>query len=201
MYMQSVHRMEDREQVVGLMQAYPFATLVSVVDGEPVASHLPILAEPGEPFVLMAHMAHANSHWRAFRDGARSLAIFAGPHGYVTPRWYVSRPNVPTWNYVAVHAHGCVEIIEDERLVLEHLRQMVDILDPTLATEQPESMDESYLAKLSRGVVVFKMTVERLEGKAKLNQNKTEEDRLAVRSRYLESSLADEIAMASMMSD
>ena len=201
MYIPAVNRIDDRDLIVEIMQKNSFATLVSTVEGEPVATHLPVLVEPGDPLVLMAHIARANSQWRTFSGDSNALVIFSGPHGYVSPRWYESRPNVPTWNYVSVHAYGPVEIIEDEELALAHLKTMVETFDPTLSELQPDSMDTEYHRKLLRGIVVFRITVERVDAKAKLNQNKSEADRSAVRTRYETSDLADEREMGAMMSE
>jgi len=194
MYIPAVNRIDDRDLIVEIMQKNSFATLVSTVEGEPVATHLPVLVEPGDPLVLMAQ-------WRTFSGDSNALVIFSGPHGYVSPRWYESRPNVPTWNYVSVHAYGPVEIIEDEELALAHLKTMVETFDPTLSELQPDSMDTEYHRKLLRGIVVFRITVERVDAKAKLNQNKSEADRSAVRTRYETSDLADEREMGAMMSE
>jgi len=201
MYIPAVNRIDDRDLIVEIMQKNSFATLVSTVEGEPVATHLPVLVEPGDPLVLMAHIARANSQWRTFSGDSNALVIFSGPHGYVSPRWYESRPNVPTWNYVSVHAYGPVEIIEDEELALAHLKTMVETFDPTLSELQPDSMDTEYHRELLRGIVVFRITVERVDAKAKLNQNKSEADRSAVRTRYETSDLADEREMGAMMSE
>ena len=201
MYIPAVNRIDDRDLIVEIMQKNSFATLVSTVEGEPVATHLPVLVEPGDPLVLMAHIARANSQWRTFSGDSNALVIFSGPHGYVSPRWYESRPNVPTWNYVSVHAYGPVEIIEDEELALAHLKTMVETFDPTLSELQPDSMDTEYHRKLLRGIVVFRITVERVDAKAKLNQNKSGADRSAVRTRYETSDLADEREMGAMMSE
>ena len=97
------------------MRAHPFATLVSVADGAPFATHVPLLldAERGPLGTLVGHVAAPNPHSAAFDERAQALAIFHGPHAYVSPRWYASGPNVPTWNYVAVHAIGRPRGIDD----------------------------------------------------------------------------------------
>ncbi|HEY4345612.1 MAG TPA: FMN-binding negative transcriptional regulator, partial [Parvibaculum sp.] len=99
-----------------LIAAHPFGTLISAGEGAPFATHLPFLIDErgGEAF-LTAHMARANPHWKFF-DGVReALAIFQGPHGYISPNWYANPGRVPTWNYVAVHVTGAPRIVGGER--------------------------------------------------------------------------------------
>ncbi len=200
MYISPVHRIEDQSIAIGIMHQNPFAILVSNGSQEPTATHIPILVENSEPIVLMGHMARANSHWQMLDSDSKCLVIFHGPHGYVSPSWYSTRPNVPTWNYVSVHAYCRSELILDEDAALSHLSTMVNAFDPYLSTDQPESMDVDYHRKLLKGLVVFRLIVERLDAKAKLNQNKMEVDRLAVKSRYSNSEIEMEQAMGEMMS-
>ena len=148
---------------------------------------------------LLGHIARANPHWRVWHSNPASLVIFAGPHGYISPRWYESRPNVPTWNYVSVHAAGRIEIIEGDEAALEHLERMVRTFDPNLGELQPESMDRDYLRKLLPGIVLFRVTVDRIDAKAKLSQNKSEADRNGVRTQYVGSTLPDELQMGQLM--
>jgi transcriptional regulator len=93
--------------LAAFMRAHPFGVLLSAADGTPAATHLPLVVlRDGLDVVLGTHMARANPHWREL-DGADVLAIFQGPHGYVSPRWYTDpQRSVPTWNYAAVHCRG-----------------------------------------------------------------------------------------------
>ena len=105
----------DRAAIARLMHEYPFATLVTPATPEPMVSHLPLLLVPGcEPHgTLLGHFARANPHWERARD-VESIAIFHGPHAYVSPSWYAEPDRmVPTWNYATVHAHGTLEMIDD----------------------------------------------------------------------------------------
>src|SRR5262245_35101125 len=96
------------------IECYSFATLVSQSGGEPFASHLPLLLDRdrGSCGMLIGHMARANPQWQD-AAGQRVLAVFSGPHAYISPTWYEAEKVVPTWNYVAVHAYGRLELIED----------------------------------------------------------------------------------------
>jgi transcriptional regulator len=92
----------DRAQLRAVIEAHPFATLVSASEGEPRFTHLPLVAgESGDALVLLGHVARANPHGERLREGDPVVAIFRGPNGYVSPRWYTTREAVPTWNYVA----------------------------------------------------------------------------------------------------
>jgi transcriptional regulator len=122
-----------------------------------------------------------------------------GSHGYVSPSMYLSRPNVPTWNYATVHAKGTLEIVEDSVAVVEHLRDMIHFFDPTLIDTHPEALEWDYVERISKGVVVFKMAVSTLEAKHKMNQNKSQEDRTSVISCLVETQEPDQQALASWM--
>jgi len=185
MYVPEAFRLDDRALVAEVLRAFDFALLVtappSEAGGRAQASHLPFLYEPdeGPEGTLYAHMARPNPQWRDFAalaaSGGEALVVFQGPHSYISPTWYASeQPNVPTWNYVAVHAYGLPEVIEDAaatRALLERLvaRQEAG-LTPSWTTA---ALTEKYLDGMQRGLVAFRLPVARLEAKAKLSQNKT----------------------------
>jgi transcriptional regulator len=156
------------------VERHSFATLVTHGDRGLVASHLPLLLDRGghSQGVLFGHMARANPQWRSIQGDA--LAIFSGPHAYVSPSWYAEEGTVPTWNYVAVHAYGVVETIEDQASLLEILRKSVHVYEGPRA--QPWTFDESapHVANLLKAIVGFRIVIERWEGKWKLSQNHPE---------------------------
>jgi transcriptional regulator len=172
MYTPRHYRLEDDATIRALIARWPFATVASVVDGEPVATHIPVLME-GEH--LVGHVARPNPLWRAIAGGAKVLAIFHGPHAYVSPAWYTQpRSEVPTWNYGAIHVTGRGVVFEDR----ERLRAVVDRLtahfDPTGFRVDWE---DRRVSGLLGGIVGIEIAMDRIEAKAKLNQNKTLEDR------------------------
>src|SRR5262245_50441328 len=125
MYVPKHFAEDDPARIASLIDAHEFATLFTGGEEGPFATHLPLLLDPsrGERGALIGHVARANPHWRRF-DGRQALAVFAGPHAYVSPRWYKAAPAVPTWNYVAVHATGRVRAVEDPaalRAILDRL--------------------------------------------------------------------------------
>ena len=116
-------------------------------------------------------MARANPHWHSL-EGQVALAIFQGPHGYVSPRWYTTPMAVPTWNYAAVHVRGRVSLIQDGPRLLEVLAETVTRYDPTWPMPTGD-----FVPNLSRGVVGFEIAIERIDGKLKLSQNRSRADR------------------------
>ncbi len=194
MYIPRHFAVDDREVLHRVIREHSFATLISSGSREPFATHIPLLLEGDE---LIGHMARANPHWKMF-DGRAALAIFSGPHAYVSPRFYVTAPNVPTWNYVTVHVYGKPEAIEGAEESAAILRRSLDIYDPSL----PRSEElEAYMASQLRGIVAFRIPIERMEGKFKMNQNKKPEDRSAVIDAFSVSGEPAELAVATVMRD
>jgi len=178
MYIPEAFRGQDRPTLVEFMRAQSFATLVSVKDeGSLWASHLPLLVtERGESLVLLGHVARANEHWKAF-GVTESLAIFTGPHAYVSPSLYESVESVPTWNYVAVHAYGVPRILAaDAADGLERLLEaMMETYEPAYR-RQWDGLPAGFRERMLHGIVGFEMPVARLEGKRKLSQNRSRAD-------------------------
>lgn len=186
MYIPRQFQLDDREAISEVMRRHSFATLVTAFDGEPQATQLPFVydAERGEHGTLVSHMARANPHWQQFErytsEGGSALVIFGGPHSYISPSWYPEgEPAVPTWNYVTVQAYGVPRVIEDSSEVRALLGELVDSneagLDPAWSLD---SQADEYVERMMRGVVAFELTVERIEAKAKLSQNKSDGTRL-----------------------
>jgi transcriptional regulator len=174
---------ETRTEVLAsLMEAHSFALLVTVLEGKPFATHLPVLLDRGRGprGTLRGHLAVSNPHAAAIAQGSEALIIFQGPHAYVSPRYYPSRANVPTWNYEAVHAYGWLAASTRDQLV----RLLADTSEGyERGAEAPWTMDElrpGQLDGLVKGIVGFELEIERLEGKLKLSQNRTPEDRAGV---------------------
>lgn len=183
MYVPPSFSEEDLGALHAVIREHSFATLVSRGGEGPFASHLPFLldAEAGRCGTLRGHMARANRQWRDFEAGVEVLVVFQGPHAYISPSWYRTELSVPTWNYVAVHAYGKPRLIEGESAAVELLREMVATYEGSLP--QPWSMDRlpaDFVDKLVTAIVPFEMEIERLEGKFKLGQNRSDEDRRGV---------------------
>ena len=180
MYVPQQFALSDQDRIADLIERYDFALMITALGGRPTAVHLPFLYDPsrGEKGTLLAHMAKANPQWQDFEAmaaaGGEALVIFQGPHAYISPSDYRSdKPNVPTWNYLAVHAYGCPRVISDPGAVRDLLSRLSEKQEAERS--QPwrfESLPEKFSAAMMGGIVAFEIPVSRLEAKAKLNQNK-----------------------------
>lgn len=182
MYLPPSFREDEPTKLIAFMRAHSFATLVSVVEGAPFATHLPLIVEErGEEWVITGHVAKPNAQWRGF-DAGESLAIFSGPHAYVSPSLYEKVESVPTWNYIAVHAYGTPTIFtyaQAPEKVQGMLEAMMQSYEPSYLA-QWETLTEKYRAGMMQGIVAFEMPITRLEGKYKLSQNRSATDQATV---------------------
>jgi len=189
MYIPNPYRQDDVETLVDFMRANSFGTFVSILDGAPVASHIPFVVSYGDGVVkLRGHLARPNPQWKAFESG-ESLAIFTGPHAYISPSLYEKRESVPTWNYIAVHAYGAPQIITlaDSRAALDAIMNvMIESYDPAYKAQWHE-LSGKYRDGMLNGIVGFEMMVTRLEGKYKLSQNRSLRDQQHVAQALLRS--------------
>ncbi len=186
MYIPKHFKQNDRKKSIAFMNAYNFAIVVSAKDELPLATHLPFVIEEREnEIVLVAHMSKANEQWKTFSD-KDVLVIFSEPHAYISPSLYEQQQNVPTWNYVAVHAYGKIHILDsnEEKLIVLH-KQMQSFEAGFI--EQFRTLDKKYIDGLLLGIIAFEITVSNLQAKEKLNQNKSEKDRLNVKKHLEES--------------
>jgi transcriptional regulator len=194
---------ESRVEILHeFIRRHSFAILLTT-GGEMTGSHLPILLDAGRGRLgtLRGHMARANSQWRALSEGVEALVIFSGPHAYVSPSWYQTPASVPTWNYAVVHAYGQPTILDDGAASRQLLEDTVDLYEAA----QPEhwSMDRLPVLvaeKMEAQIVGFEIEITRLEGKFKLNQNRTAADRQGVIDALSRSDQPDDRRIAQMMS-
>lgn len=178
------------------MQANSFATLVSIVEGKPWATHIPLVAKLEDGVVkLSGHLAKANPQWQFFAE-SESLAIFTGPHAYVSPTLYEKHENVPTWNYIAVHAYGTPQILTLKDTPAQMDKMIEDMVDTYEASYKAHwhSLSHGYRTGMMGGIVGFEMAVTRLEGKYKLSQNRSQTDQETVSKALIQSE--DAIARA-----
>ncbi len=179
MYVPPHFRVADEADKLKLIREHGFAVLVSQAESGMLAVHLPLtlIAAESVPARLIGHVSVANPIWRSFREGAEVLAIFSGPHSYVSPRWY-NHTNVPTWNYMAVHAYGQARILQQAAEVHVAMKGLVDQYEADSGVAEPYRMEQlpaKYLASQMKGIVAFEVTVNRLEASFKLSQNRDAE--------------------------
>ncbi|HET9734685.1 MAG TPA: FMN-binding negative transcriptional regulator [Burkholderiales bacterium] len=171
MYSPPYNRVADRKELVAFMQANGFALLVTATGGAPMASHLPVVVADGEGgIVIHSHMAKNNPQWQEFFDD-EVLVVFAGPHAYVSPRWYEEQQRVPTWNYAAVHAYGKAALTTDRAVKHAAQRELVAQLDPQWLPKF-DALRPEYVESMLDGIVTFDIAVTRLETRWKLSQNR-----------------------------
>jgi transcriptional regulator len=176
-----VFAVEDVPKLQDFIDEFNFATVVTEREGELTASHIPFLLDRSEePYgVLRAHVAVRNPQLKDLQSGSQALVIFQGPHTYVSPSWYVKPENVPTWNYTVVHAYGIPKILDQAGLVAL-LKDLVGKHERPF--EQPWDFDPKalWIQKLLPEIAAFEVKIEKLQGKFKLNQNRTAADRASV---------------------
>lgn len=175
MFIPASFRIDDRDTLLDFIEQYGFATLVTTdTAGVPFATHVPLLLDRSAD-LLLGHIAKANPQWELFAD-RESLAIFHGPHAYISPTWYTAAPAVPTWNYAAVHVYGTPRVIDAERTA-----EVVDRLVSKYESHRPNpwtgDVPADYRRRLLAGIVGFEMPLTRIEGKFKLGQNRSAGDR------------------------
>lgn len=176
MFVPAPFAFKEKTEQLAFIDEYAFAVLVSQ---NLQATHIPLLArQDGDDLVLEGHVARGNPHWKKL-DNTESLAVFAGPHAYISPAWYASSPNVPTWNYVAVHAKGQLNALDDAA-TLEVIDRIMDKFEPDMARPESGSEQADYQQKLLRGIVGIQLRVTSLEGVRKLGQHKSAADKAGV---------------------
>ena len=192
----------DETKLADFIDQNSFATVVTVEEGAAVASHLPLLLnrQDGARGRLVGHMARANPQWER-ANGKSALAIFTGPHAYISPTAYEAKNVVPTWNYTAVHVHGTFRIDDDRARRLEIVRRYVEFYE---ASKTPawsiDSADAGFIDSLLDAIVGFEIDIERFEGKWKLNQNHDQTRRKKVIRALREAGGEDRVKVADLIS-
>ena len=168
------------EVLIEHVERHDFGLLLSQGGDGLVGSHIPFLVQRrAGQLLLQGHLANANPQLADLAVGSEVLAIFSGPHAYISPSWYAAGPAVPTWNYAAVHAYGVARTIEDEEWLRDFLRRLTDRherREPAPAWRM-QDLPAPYLESMMRGIVGVEIAVDRLEGKFKLSQNRPAGDR------------------------
>jgi transcriptional regulator len=202
MYTPKFNRVADRAILIEAMRAYSFAILFGMqsdpeTGAAPVATHLPLVVkDEGEHGLIEGHFARANRHWQSLA-GRETLVVFPGPHSYVSPTLYTDPLSVPTWNYIAVHAYGTMELVDDEAGKDVLLKGLIAQNEPAYA-DQWRNLPEGYRRTLLAGIVGFRIPIARIEGKFKLSQNREPQERRNVHDAQAAGS-PDQQALAAWM--
>ena len=192
---------DDRAAIARLVHDHPFATLVTPAAPEPLVTHLPLIhVADCEPHgTLLGHFARANPHCKE-PAAAESIAIFHGPHAYVSPSWYAEPATaVPTWNYAVVHAHGTMQLAQDAA----ETRAVLDLMIHRFESGRPApwqlGLDADRLDAMVNAIVGFRLKVKRIETKFKMSQNRSRDDRQRVAAALASEQHADAAATAAWM--
>jgi transcriptional regulator len=205
MYIPRANKEERVSVLHNLMEDQPFASLITMGSSGLFASHIPmVLEQNGAMGQLRGHISRANTQWRDYTPAVEALAIFSGPQHYITPNWYLEKREtgkvVPTWNYVVVHAYGYLKVIENGEWLMTHLASLTNIHEAD--SPVPWKIGDApgdYIAALTKGIVGLEMTIERLEGKWKVSQNRSEQDRDGVAKGLAELNTAESLEMMALV--
>ncbi len=182
MYVPELYAQNDTPALHDFMRQHSFASVITQHEGEPFASHLPLMVNSrgGAQGTLIGHMARNNPQWQDMAAGVEVLAIFHGPHAYVSGGWYAPNPMAaPTWNYTVVHAYGRARILPEAELV-EALHRLVDENEKNVASPWKLELTQALRERALPAIVGFEIELDRIEGKFKLGQNRSEQDRRRV---------------------
>lgn len=207
MYTPSYFKEADIASLHAQLEGARLAILVTCDASGLQASHLPLLFRPeeGEHGTLYGHFAKANPQWQALQNGTEVMVIFPGADAYISPSFYPAKAEhgkvVPTWNYLAIHAYGRAEVFTDHQRLLALVSALTDKHEsrrptPWAVADAPAD----YIEKMLGAIVGFALPVSRLEGKRKLNQNRSAEDVAGVRDGLAASGDANDRHVAHLMS-
>ena len=178
MYIHPSFKIEDREVIDAFIRKNSFGLLLTIFGSDIHDTHTPfVISDCGS--LLIGHIARANEQWKNWDSSTTAKVIFTGEHAYVSPHYYESEFNVPTWNYTAVSVSGVLSIISDESEVLQFLEDLTALHERETDAWKLNREDERYL-KLLSGIVVFRISIDKIEASFKLNQNKSFEDQSSV---------------------
>lgn len=197
MYIPKHFEITDETVMHDIIKEHSFATLFSQHNGSPYATHLPLILNK-EKTCLHGHFARPNPQWEDIQTQT-VLAVFHGPHCYISPSWYETNKSVPTWNYITVHACGEMELVENPQEAADALHELVSNYEAPNSSYQLQEVDAAFLAGMSKGIQSFKIKIRTLEGKAKLSQNHSLERQKRVIHQLEQSNHDNELNIASLM--
>lgn len=175
MYIPELFKETDQQKITEFLKQNAFGLLITQHQGKPLATHLPLeyLEKDGKAY-LHGHLAKANPQWKSFEEQEQVLAVFNGPHSYVSASWY-SIEEVSTWNYVSVHIYGKLRTMAQEEL-MPMLEALMDKYESDV--QRPVVMSKLSKKTLNQvyGIVGFEIEITELQAKYKMSQNRSEKD-------------------------
>ncbi|MCB9034296.1 MAG: FMN-binding negative transcriptional regulator [Chitinophagales bacterium] len=198
MYIPKHFKQQDIDKLHSFMQQYPFAILITTENNKPIATHLPfVINKQNNSIILTSHISKQNNQLNNI-ENKEALVIFQEPHHYISPTLYEHEKNVPTWNYVAVHCYGKLQLHTNNEQRIAVLEQMINSFEPKYR-EQWKTLDDTYKNNLLKGIESFDIVVEEIQGKEKLSQNKTAQERTNIKNHLLQQEDSNAQALGKMM--
>ncbi|WP_078380262.1 FMN-binding negative transcriptional regulator [Sutcliffiella halmapala] len=199
MYIPKQFKNANQQEIIEFIQHHSFGILFSQQDEEQSATHLPFIVKyENDKVVLLTHLAKANPQWKTLQ-GKSALAVFTGPHAYISASWYREAGTVSTWNYVSAHVHGKVEVVTDSSSLKEILKAATDFYEQGFQEPWKLEEHEETVESMLGGIVGIKLIVEKLEGKWKLNQHHSKERKERVIKQLKTQSVYDSQEIARLM--
>lgn len=185
MYLPKHFSTDEEIKVKKLIEQNAFATILSYPqNSKPFINHLPVIfsAKPEDDDVLIGHMAKRNPQWRHFKENPDCTIIIQGGHTYITPKWYRSGRDVPTWNYAVAHLHGKIELVESFDDQVDILKQLTSFFEKSSDSPWEFELPDDLLDKsaLTSAIISFRFKIEKIETKFKLSQNRSPADKSGV---------------------
>lgn len=199
MYIPNIYKNENQEAITAFLRENSFGILINQTNGKLWATHIPLqlgINKDGKT-ILEGHISKENPQWKGFAENDQILAVFSGPHSYISPSWY-DHENVPTWNYIAVHVYGKIKIIEGDS-VIESLKKLVDKYEQN--SQNPvriEDLSEKTMIQ-SRGIVAFEIEIEEIQAQQKMSQNRDDKNYQNIISELEKTNKNQSIAVANEM--
>ncbi len=198
MYIPKINLETDIDEIVAFMKQFSFATIITAKDNFPIATHLPFLVTiKDDNVILTSHFARANEHWKDIENN-KTLIIFSEPHAYISPKNYDKELNVPTWNYISIHAYGQGKLITETDKTFEVLEATIYNYE-TSYKHQWDNLPDEYKLKMSKGIVAFEILVTDLQAKKKLSQNRTDTEKQRIIDSLTKSNDSNEQLIADYM--
>jgi transcriptional regulator len=176
MYIPDLYKNENQEEINAFLQANSFGILINQTEGKLTATHIPLELDTDKEgkTILHGHLSKENPQWKGFSENDQILAVFSGPHSYISSSWY-DHENVPTWNYIAVHVYGTIKIIEGEA-VIASLKKLVDKYEKS--SENPVRVEDLSKKTMmqTRGIIAFEIEITEIHATKKLSQNRDDKN-------------------------
>ena len=199
MYTPEIYKNENQEEIKKFLQENSFGILINQTNGKLWATHIPLELDTNEngATILSGHISKENPQWNGFIDNDQVLAVFSGPHSYISSSWY-DHENVPTWNYIAVHVYGKIKIIEGEA-VIESLKKLVDKYEQK--SKNPVRIEDLSKKTMmqSSGIVAFEIEITQIQATRKMSQNRDGKNYQNIISELEKANTNDSIAIANEM--